>query len=532
MRFVFCGDLANLCSLQKSTLEESFKGSLFSILRLPLETGHPVHIHGLFSITPDRGRLSSSGQTPGQEDHEVKWNNFMFEHCVAEAWSALLHKRSNESWKEELFCLWPRVEESPTEVWTKLDEFLIRKILSKDLPVWNTAQDCVSASEGLFTSSNSEAAVNYAQSLEGIQLPAVRLGLSFLSKVQKISGQIDKPIQQITPETVRSYLRDNISAIRDNVSTLVLEYCLLDIMNTNAADHVRQSVYESLKPLPLWPTIEGRLEDLTHSTLMLPRDTEELSLFEPCRAASTIDTRKLSKLVKSLVENDMASGLISSMRKRSITDLGIDWPRIYGLSDEQASSYELSQPRLAARDDTLGRVWTWIESRYQEEHILPDVLGELWLLPIKGGHIRRCMPGPESRPVLVVNGSDQLCQLLELDGPQSQEHLEAAQVLDYHAINPATTIFIREQAPRRATFSAASADDAASLVHWLAANVPLVTQLLKSNKVALLEIFRRLIAEKWGYHAKDIDRTTSDRVACQLRKLPIFTRLQAKPPYK
>lgn len=456
----------------------------------------------------------------------------MFERCVAEAWASLLQSRNNSSWKEEGFHLWPRVEDSPTEIWTKLDDFVLRKILSSNLRVWNTTHICVAASEGLLTRSDSETATKYAQALEGVQLPAVYLKPSLLTKSKSIAAGIKTPLRFVTPETVRSYLRENISAITDSISSLVLEYCLLDAMNSNPADHVRQTIYEGLKPLPLWPTVEGPLGELAQSALLLPRNAEELFLFELSRPESTIDIRKLTQTVKARVTRDVALGLVNSMRRRTISDLSIDWPSIYGSPDEHQLSQELSQPRSTEKDGILKRCWGWMESRFQEEHTFPGVLGTLFLLPIKGDHIRRCMPGPNSRPMLVVEASDKLYRLLDLDGAASEPYLEAAQVLDCQAITSSATKLIREQAPKIFSLSAASVGDAASLIHWLAANVPLITQVSGSNRVTLLDILRRLVTEKWGLRAKDIDPITSDRVASELRKLPLFTRLHAKPPYK
>lgn len=532
MLLTFCENFANVRSLQRSTLEEPFRGRLFSILRLPIETSHPVHIHGLFSITPDRGRLSSSGQTPGHEDFEVKWNNFMFERCVAGAWASLLRTRNISSWKEEGFHLWPRVEDSPTEIWTKLDDFLLRKILSNNLRVWNTTHRCVAASEGLFTSSDSETATKYAQALEGVRLPAVQLKPSLLSKLESIAGKTKKPPRYVTPETVRSYLRGNLSVITDSISSLVLEYCLLDAINSNRADHARKIVYEGLEPLPLWPTIEGSLRNLAQSALLLPRNIEEMSLFELSRPESTINIRKLTNTVNERVTKDVTLGLVSSMRRRTISDLSIDWPRIYDAPDGHQSGQEPSQPRSTEKDSILKLCWGWMESRFQEEHTFPRLLDTLFLLPIKGDRIRRCMPGPEIRPMLIVESSDKLYRLLDIDGGASKSYLEAAQVLDCHAMTPSATRLIREQAPRISSFSAASADDAVSLIHWLAANVPFIAQVSESNRLALLGILRRLITEKWGFPAKGFDRITLARVANELRKLPLFTRLHAKPPYK
>ena len=80
--------------LQDRSESESFHGRLFTTLRLPMSTNLPLNVHGLFSIAPDRGRLSF---TRGANDLPTRWNSFMFTHCIARAWLQLLEHRSTSS---------------------------------------------------------------------------------------------------------------------------------------------------------------------------------------------------------------------------------------------------------------------------------------------------------------------------------------------------------------------------------------------------------------------------------------------------
>ena len=488
-----------------------------------------MHIHGLFSITPDRGRLSSSGQTPGYEDMEVKWNSYMFEHCVADAWAALLQTRNTTSWKEERFSLWPRVEEAPTEIWTKLDGFLLRKILSEDLKVWNTAHGCVSASEGLFANSDDQITLTYASALESVKLPAVVLKPSLLSKAIKTAEQAKGPLQHITPSAVRAHLCASISAVPDGVSPLILEYCLYDAINDCPANHVRHAIYEDMKSIPLWPTVGGNLKNLADCTLILPRNDEELSLFETSRPESTLNLRNLTGLVKARIWEDVASSLLATMKFRTMSDLKIDWPNIYQVSNAPRLSNDLSQLRLTENDVMLKRVWTWIEARYQEEKAFPEAISELWLLPIKGDLVRRCMPGLDCRPMLISEESDELHHILRAHSSTVEAHTETAQMLDCSVISQNAVQLIRAQAFLIPSFSAASADDAPSLIHWLAANVDLVWQISESERLTM--ILHKLV-EKLKYRIKGIDSSASGHTAKELRKLPLFTQQYAKPPYK
>lgn len=112
---------------------------------MPILTKQPVHIHGLWSITPDRSRLSSSGQSEGYEDESTRWNEFMFQQCASSTWASLLLYRSQVSWKLEIFDLWPHITFSPEDLWNKLDDWVIDKIIHQKLRVWNTSSSCVDA---------------------------------------------------------------------------------------------------------------------------------------------------------------------------------------------------------------------------------------------------------------------------------------------------------------------------------------------------------------------------------------------------
>ena len=454
----------------------------------------------------------------------------MFEHCVADAWAALLQTRNTNSWKEEGFSLWPRVEDAPTEIWTKLDGFLLRKILLEDLKVWNTAHGCIPASEGLFANSEDKVALTYASALENVNLPAVVLKPSLLSKAIEIAERAKGPLQQVAPSTVRAYLRANISAIPENVSPLVLEYCLYDAINNHPTNHVRHAIYEGMKSIPLWPTIRGNLKNLADCTLIIPRNYEELSLFNLSRPESTINIRSLTELVKARVLEDVASSLLTTMKLRKMSDLEIDWPNVYQVSNAPRLGNDLTQLRMTEYDGMLKRVWTWIESRYQEEKAFPEAISELWLLPIKGDLVRRCMPGLDRRPMLIAEESDELHNILSSHSSTLKAHTESAQMLDCPAISQKAVQLIRRQASTIPSFSAASADEALPLIHWLAANVLLVWQISEPKK--LVTMLQKLVEKLNKNLLKRIDRITLVHAATELRKLPLFTRQYSNPPYK
>ena len=463
---------------------------------------------------------------------EIKWNTFMFEHCVAEAWAALLESRNGMSWKEEGFSLWPRVESSPTELWTKLDDFVLNKTMSWDSRVWNTAHRCVTATEGLFSSLEGNVANMYSKPLESTRLPAVYPKQSLLDKAHNFAAKSSRCLQLLSPEKARSYLRCNGSDVPNNVSAMVLEYCLLDAMQGNTKDTVRRTIYEELKPIPLWPTVGGSLKALADGTLIFPRDTEERNLFAESRQDTTIDIEKLSKKVKTRFGNDVAGGVCGLAKLRTLTDLALDWPRVYQSPQEGSSSTQTLAFRSTALDDIIQRVWTWIQLRFEEEKCLPPQLHNLWLMPVKGDQIRQCMPGDQSPPMLILERTEILYGLMDLDEQSSSMPTLSAHILECQLLPPKAVALLRHQSNVDPTLRMASSQGLQPLVHWLSSNVALISRMPEANTKILLQEIERLARSALATSNDQTRDPVYKETARLLKRLPVFSHQSAEAPYK
>ena len=451
---------------------------------------------------------------------EVKWNTFMFEHCVAGAWASLLEYRNGISWKEEEFSLWPRVEPAPTELWTRLDGYLLRQVLSKNLKVWNTPHSCITASEGMFSSLVSEVSTIYAEALACIHLPVVYLDTLFLDKATEFAARYAKPLRSVTPEAVRSYLRSRSMVFPKNISNLVLEYCLYDMLDSGPFQSgARKSIYGDLSTIALWPTVDGNLRSLAGG-LILPRDSEERALFASARANVTICIEKLTSRVFSTIKRDNTLGMLEYVQLRKMADLALDWPLIYPNPDKLSTH---TQPRRIEQDALLGQAWRWIELRFQDEKILAANLRNLWLLPVAKSHIRQCMPGPGSRPLLIIEGSDELYQTMGLGAVTEQEAAIDAQILQAQLL-PATAVkLLRQQVAQYPDLCAASSDDLVSLARWLAANATIVSNMSEAQKEGLLQELDRLTHRTWMITPNLMSNTQPQEVSRHLKRLPLFS---------
>lgn len=498
---------------------DPFRGRLFSILRLPIETSQPVHIHGLFSITPDRGRLSSSGQTPGYEDMETKWNDHMFGTCVAQAWASLLVTRNIDSWKAEGFALWPRIEMAPTAVWTRLDDMVLGITLRDNLPVWKTSDRCVRMTEALFDAGTGEIEKTYGPSLASIKLPAVYPSSPLLGKLKLLAARYGRTPRFISPKEVRLYLTTLPGPIPSGYTQTLLRYCLLDAINKKIDNAAKTMVYTEIARLKLWPMIDGSCSSLDKDCLLLPRDNDEMLLFWKARPNSTLDLEQPYDAVVTLIREDVAKSTLKAIRLRRLGDLSVDWSFMYPLTAVDQLE-QTSMPRPGAQNKLLNQIWKWICLRHKEEKVIPMSLQKLWLLPTLGGHICQLASKDRALPVLVAQKDEALYRILIT--AWYKEMIAEAQILECDVLPIASVKLLRAQVVSKPSVSLASSDHLETLVPWLVSNKDHFDDLSDLQKGALLHEIAALMPK-----TTPSTNTASWRlkIAGGLRQLPLFNRM-------
>ena len=503
---------------------ENFVGRLFSTLRLPILTNHPVHLHGLFSITPDRGRLTSSGQTSGSEDFPSKWNNFLFRSCIAPAWADLLLDRSSGYWHEDGFNLWPMVTDTSIDQWNRLDDDVLDVIMKKELPVWPTAKKCVSAHEGFFTTINSET-TKYTVALTEANVAVVQLEKPLFERLQqRYPGSVQ--ITRMTPKTVRQFLRSHkastLPKIPRTLLKLLLEYCLLDVQQTTD-DGSKKLLYNEFNGITLWPTMNGQLSAFGASDLLLPRDLEEVELFTNASRARTLDLNNLTDQTLHLLRKDIALAL-ASVRYRRLADLSEDWPAVYPLTEPFDASVNWTSRPMGHGELAIGRIWTWICARLEEEKQMPPQIDDLWLLPTNSLRLRRYAPGPKSQPMLIITDSEPLFEFaidLVLKDP------DAAPPVLHTELLPAVAVKLLQRNARSIPkLHGACVDHFESLLTWLVAGKELLRTASDEQKRTVLQQLEALTrySDPITYNKRNI--------AGQLRSLPIFSKISSSFPFK
>ena len=496
-----------------STQNSTFVGKLFSTLSLGShKTMQPVHIHGLFAIAPDRARL-------GSEDQAVRWNTSMFQSFVATAWVQLLQHRNQLSCLAEGFALWPSVDIATSDLWTTVDEFVLRQIIKNEVPVWNTlTRRCVRLEEGYLTTTESNAK-KFADPLSKAQLPIVNLEQSFLSKVQQIARELSRDFKMMTPKTVRSFLRrqSGMPTSHDDEACLILEFCLSDATG-NDAD--KTFVYKDMQSLALWPILDGKLSKA--SGLFLPRDSDEMAIFLGARDHCTVDLDRLSEPTRKIVLRDILL-LGPNLRHRSCKDLAPDWPKLYAVSDPSDSETNYIN-RPCEQDTRLRNIWTWLLARHDEEkRKFPSDLHQLWLVPLMRNQIRRLAPSGNADPTLIIGGAEHVVDLLSRMVSQSAK--PAPPVLDNEMMSAGGIDRVKKSLSRDPTYHFASTDQLYSLVHWLVSARENLLGTTRDDKKTLLAHLEKLVRD-YLYSEKPPFALQS-----QISKLPLFNVTTSLPPY-
>lgn len=504
--------------LARSSSDEPFSGRLFSTLILPIPTRQPVHMHGLFAIAPDRARL-------GFEDLAVKWNEYMFENRISTAWTELLAHRSSLSWKAEAFGLWPRVDLSHSDLWTRLDDWIIDRIIAENLRVWNAINGCcVRFDQGFFCKSDAQDD-KYVTSLAQVQMPVVVLEQELLQKL-RVNSQ-SKSLRLRTPSTVRQFIRncnERISTLPRDVSASILEYCLLDAIESDLKGKSRNVLYGDLHGIRLWPTASGTLVTVpSDGFLFLPRDVAEMQLFSGTRAPKTLNINELTPAVRDVLQNDITY-LSAVMRFRSLHDLAEDWPNMYQGAFPHGETSELEQ-RVQGLDPLVHHLWTWMSLRLREEkQKLPSSLSSTWLVPINHSRIRQIAPSSNFALTLIVEKDDSLAKFL-LEAA-SQPSVAALPLLDIDVMPADAVKFLRKESKITPELRLTSQDSLETFVDWLAASQQILHAASLRQKKLILEHVEKLMRDQ------PQNKRLSSGLASQMRKLPIFSKTTSVQPYK
>ncbi|RFU27756.1 hypothetical protein B7463_g8577, partial [Scytalidium lignicola] len=364
-------------------IPEDFQGSLYSVLPLPIKTGQPVHIHGIFSISPDRARLYQLSDTGIQDRTPALWNQWLFRGPVIDAWTGLLEHISKLQGIEPSFNWWPCNSEDDRDPLIGALGNLIEVIKRESLCLFPT--DIGYASSFLIDIGGESKALREA--LKQAKIPVVYVPQTYRNT---ITSNFKEKI--LSPRTLCDFIRSwskQITEWPNNIKRELLEYITSDYGFSNYAD------------LPLFPFEDGLYRSITSHPTFIHRDEIERDLFQ-LEGAHNIDLNRISTTTKNNLKAqcDKSTGC-PSIQFRSLVNFGNYFSSIvFKKFLQHQDTVELDK----TESDLVLKAWKWIIKR--QVNILDGVLVDLWLIPLENGSFRKIRAGNPVSEIIIAHGDE------------------------------------------------------------------------------------------------------------------------------
>ncbi|KAH9222449.1 hypothetical protein DL95DRAFT_441261 [Leptodontidium sp. 2 PMI_412] len=345
--------------------------SLFTVLPLPVHTVQPIHIHALFSLTPDRANLHRRNDQSTQNQDPGKWNDWLFKEGASVAWVKLLSALAELYPLQSAFEKWPKLMDNKQEPLSDSVDRVVEIIQKECLALWPTDTGYVDAKTGLLALGSETAALKEA--LREANVPVVYVPKFLQNHAKRVFGS-----QCISPENVCAFLnskREVVSTLSDKTKTTLLDYVL---SSPGLGD------YGDLK---IFPFEDTKFRALNGIQAFVYRDELDRSLFNKQNGRNLAIQRLSIQTQKALKQRCGSSTLHPSIQYRSAESL-----REYCMRTAfKKLCVTRDMAELDAESSAFSRnVLAWISDRnlsIQNENIKP-----LWLLPLSNGLHRRLIP--------------------------------------------------------------------------------------------------------------------------------------------
>ncbi|KZV50624.1 sacsin [Dorcoceras hygrometricum] len=227
-------------------------GRAFCFLPLPVKTGFCVHINGYFEVSSNRRGIWYGDDMDRSGKIRSVWNRLLLEDVVAPCFNKLLLcvQRLLGPTKN-YYCLWPiGLFEEP---WNLLVGHIYRSI--RDSPVLYSKVEggkWISPEEAFLYDSETSGSKELGDILVQLGMPTAPLPSDLFNMI--LNSITVNHQKVVTPDSVRQHLRncDYLNIISKPGKHMLLEYCLEDLMDTDAGNHASD--------LPLLPLANGDFE--------------------------------------------------------------------------------------------------------------------------------------------------------------------------------------------------------------------------------------------------------------------------------
>ncbi|KAF8828428.1 hypothetical protein HHX47_DHR4000917 [Lentinula edodes] len=285
-------------------LSHKVQGRLFTLLPLPISTGFPIHVHGIFALTPDRQSLRNSEElgigTESRERLLVTWNRVFFEELIPKAWASLLiPKLVQNNDVENIWDAWPPKPEDIliTPVKSMLDFVTKKALASRDklFPAYISGKRIfIRSSDPALVASVSNVGQKVRDAVSRTGIAVIVLPLYIFSAIQSYVGSQDHMYEfhLFNPKNLHRFLQQEPNTIlgTDSDKDRILDYLI-----ATSPDYIIG--------LPLVPTVHGDQLDSVTGQLKLVAVPDDFPL-PILQHVTFIDMSKASNVLGLLIEPD------------------------------------------------------------------------------------------------------------------------------------------------------------------------------------------------------------------------------------
>lgn len=477
---------------------EEFEGRLFSTLPLPIRTKHPAHIHGMFSITPDRNSIHSGGDWTISEDSEAKlgtkWNQWLLQECVPNTWIQGLKFIQGLNVRGECdfsgWNFWPAGNKRVSEgLWMDILGVVFKRVVERDLELLPTICDTVRRrTDVLFV----------LDILNELASALKHAGVSVVVPPEDRRYELEKlrpyaiglmPLEPSSARTCLSQLKDS-----PGFRGLILEF-RMTLLHYVLSDEDFHGIGTCTAPLvPLVDDTYASFDcPVTHvRSVFLARDDDEVKLFGKYK--KMVDISRIPLKAIKLMRKNIPNGKLQGFTKISAWEKD-DVARYCGkyiFNKHKAGGNDIIQ--MDGLVDFVNQLWKWISIRCRPFEVANSSLRDIFLLPLIGGEYRRL---GSAIPVLDVSRNRGIGAFLRSTTTDGRRfHLFTGNGFSSHVGNSLRNCgFVKDY------------EDIEPLMEWLIANrESFVQQLSKSEKILLLQHLNPLSRSKLDESQKRVMR--------------------------
>ncbi|KAH7383481.1 hypothetical protein BKA64DRAFT_682440 [Cadophora sp. MPI-SDFR-AT-0126] len=470
--------------------------SLFTVLPLPVRIIQPIHIHALFSLTPDRANLHRLNDQSTQNQDPGKWNDWLLKEGTSIAWAKLLVALAKLNPGQSAFDKWPKVMDNKQDPLSDSVDRVVGIIQRQCLAVWPTDAGYVSDKVG-FLAHGSEAAP-LKEAIREANIPVV-----YVPKYLQSHAKGVFKARLLAPESVCAFLnskRDIVVGLSEKTKCKLDEYIL---SSSNLPDY---------GDLEIFPFEDGTFRCLNGIQGYVHRDEFEKSFFNKQKGRNLDLHRFPIHTQNSLRERCGSSTLHPSIQYRSAKSLREYCMRtVFKKLCRTQNMVKLD----AEESEFSANALSWILSR--NISLLDENVKDLWLLPLSNGLHRKVIP-QHSNVMVYIPPTDLCGDVMRSIDAQVASKTTPLLRTDKKALGSRHSTIVKQILEAKAAFVVQDGSSLLVFLQWLCQAIPAAGNLNDEKRKKIAQAIASEVS----------DRFTSEELAILkplIASLEIFQKL-------